>query len=375
MFSNSIDQCMKRQRRRIAALLALVMLVLPPLRAASVAPTPGDRLLLIYVTSAFGNTMATNIQAALNAIPVAQRPTVDLLGIPVGDTNGFYDNLTGAGYSLSNYCQVWDMRFDDAGAGVSACGALRADTFWSTGANNDGQLLLNFMAQGGHVFIQGENEGYCHRNEGVTQFLNDAVSTGLVGYPSVNSGTKTWSVIDNTAPDNYNTNYGTIGSVGTDYPGQVLLSQIAGGKALIRDATYALAILWDSSQLAPGNGRLMVSYDANLLRDGLAGYADYVRNTYVALSTCYNFNITKSVSPPLVCVGEAATFTLCYQNTGTRAVPAAQVWDTLPTCTTYSSAVPAPSGNSGAVYFWNLGTLNPGPQQCISFVVQAQACP
>jgi uncharacterized repeat protein (TIGR01451 family) len=366
---------LRRQKRRLAALLALMHLGAMPLAAANVAPTPGDRILIIYVNSSFGTAMLTNVQAALNAIPLAQRPTVDLLAIPVGDTNGFYDNLVGAGYSLTDYCQVWDMRFDDAGAGTSACGALRADTFWTGGANNDGQLLLNFMAQGGRVYVQGENEGYCHRNQGVTQFLNDAVTTGTVGYPSVAVGVKNWTTIDNTAPDNFASNYAALASVGTDYPGQVPLGQIAGGKALVRDGSFALAVLWDSAQLAPGNGRLMVGYDANLLRDGLTGYAAYVQNTYVTLSTCYNFVITKAVSPAVVCAGDPVTFTLCYQNTGTRAIPSAQVWDTLPACTTYSSATPAPSGNNGSVYYWNLGNLAPGPQQCISLVAQTQACP
>lgn len=363
----------QRQKRRLAALLAFLLALQGPLMAASTAPTPGDAVLIIYVNNAYGTTMIANVQTALNAIPVAQRPTVTTLAIPLGDMNGIYDNLTGAGLSLANFCQVWDMRFMDTN-NLCCSGTIREDSITQTGANNDALLFQSFLANGGHLYIQGDNEGFYARNEGVTQFLGTATGA-TVGYPAVVVGTKSWTSIDNTAPDNFASNYGALASVGTDYAGQVPLAQVGGGKVLIKDASYALEVLYDAPLLTAGNGKLMVNYDTNTFYNNLTGMTALVQNNYVTMSTCYNFTVTKAVAPAQVCAGDPAVFTVCYQNTGTRAVPSAVVWDTLPACTTFTSSTPAPTGNSGQLYWWSLGTVNPGPQICVTINVVTSTCP
>lgn len=337
------------------------------------APTPGDAVLFIYVNTPYELTMVANLKAALNALPAAQRPTITDLIIPVGSMNGFYTQLNAAGLSLANYCQVWDLRFMDANNLIGS-GLVKEDTITTTGANNDEQLFMGFLAQGGHLYIQGENEGFYGRNEGVTQFLSDATGT-TIGYPSVVIGTKTWTTFDTTAPDSFGTNYNILASLGSDYAGQVPLGQIGSGKALIKDASYAVEVLWDSAQLVPGNGKLMVNYDTNSFWNSMTGFTQVVQNNYVTMSTCYNFVVTKAVSPAQVCAGAPAVFTVCYQNTGTRAVPAAVLSDTLPNCTVYSSASVAPSGSIGQLYWWNLGTVNPGAPVCITININTTSCP
>ena len=359
--------------------LAALLLAFPPWApAASVAPVPGDAVLIIYVNDGKGTAAMNNIRTSLNAM-TSPPSLVDTLPITVGDTSGLNANLTAAGKSLSSYCQVWDIRFDsnNGGSSTSPCGVPYDDRISNTGPNNDTLVLMNFLAQGGHLFLVADNLGFCSRNEGVINFTSAAVSSGTLPYPNTVVGPKTWSTFDNTGPDNFKTNYSSaLTSVDTVYAGEIPTGSLAGGKALTTDgAGYALDILWDSTKLTAGNGKLAISFDSNINSDSQPGFAAYDQHMYVTLSTCYNFTVTKSVSPPTVCAGSPATFTVCYHNTGTRPVPAAVITDTLPNCTTYSSSTVAPSGNGGQLYWWNLGTVNPGPQVCIDITVNTSICP
>jgi uncharacterized repeat protein (TIGR01451 family) len=375
--TGSILTLFKRRKRRIAALSAFLMLwaFVAPLRAVPPPPTPGDQVLLIHVNNTYGNTMATNIKAALNALPVAQRPTITELLIPVGDKNGIYDNLTSAGLSLSNYCQVWDFRFMELNNSSAFSGTIQEDSITTSGANNDSSLFVNFLANGGHMFVIADNDQYYARNEGVIQFIADATGSAIT-YPNANSSAS-FTTISNAAPELFRTAYDTlVAPINCSvWPGFIPLSGVGTGTPLTYNGTSTLDLLWESSALKPGNGKLMVNFDTSMFNVPDPQVDGYTRNTYTTLGTCYNFTVTKAVSPASVCAGDPATFTICYSNTGTRAIPNAQVWDTLPNCTVFSSASPAASFSSGQYYRFDLGTVNAGASGCVSIDVQTTVCP
>lgn len=372
----AIRTLFNRWKRRVAALSAFLTLWAgtAPLLAAPPPPTPGDQVLLIHVNNTYGNTMATNIKAALNALPVAQRPTVTELLIAVGDKDGIYDDLTAAGISLANYCQVWDFRFMELNNSATFSGTIQEDSITTSGANNDSSLYVNFLANGGHMFVIADNDQYYARNEGVIQFIADATGSAIT-YPNANSSAS-FTSFSNVAPHFFKTAYDTLTAINcTVWPGYIPLTGIGSGTPFTYNGTSTLDLFWDSAALKPGNGRLMVNFDTSMFNVPDVQEDYYVRNTYTTLGTCYNFTVTKAVAPASVCAGDPATFTICYQNTGTRAIPNAQVWDTLPNCTVFSSSTPAASFSSGQYYRFDLGTVNAGASGCVTIDILTTVCP
>jgi uncharacterized repeat protein (TIGR01451 family) len=351
----------------------LLFLTLSRLGAVPPPPTPGDQMLFIYVDRPYSTVLVNNIKAALAALP--SPPTITDLVIPAGDRDGFYDELSAASLVLSDYCQVWDLRFHELNNGVAFSGTIQEDSITTAGANNDSLLFRNFLQQGGHLFVMGENDGFFARNEGLMQFIADATGAPI-SYPT---NSPTWSVpnIDNSAPEFFRTAYDTLVpplSLST-YPGQVPLSGVGSGMPLSYSGTHTLDLLWQAGNLASGNGKMMVTFDSNFFGVPDPQYAAYVRNAYTTLAACYNFTITKAASASLVCAGDPLSYTICWQNTGTRTIPATVLTDTLPACMTYSGASIAPSGSSGQLRWWNLAAIPPGPQQCLTINVIAQVCP
>jgi uncharacterized repeat protein (TIGR01451 family) len=355
--------------------ILLIFVSMLPATGAAIPPppTPGDQMLFIYVNRPFNVGLVNNIKAALAALP--SPPTITDLVIQPGSRNGFNDELTAAGYMLNNYCQVWDLRFHELNNGVAFSGTIQEDTITTAGANNDSLLLRNFMQQGGHLFVMGENDGFFARNEGLMQFIADATGAPI-SYPS---NAPSWNIttIDNSAPEFFRTAFDTLTtpfSLST-YPGQVPLAGIGSGQPLSRDANFTLDLLWQAGSLTSGNGKLMVTFDSNLFAVPDLQYDKYARNTYTTMASCYNFTVTKAASASQVCAGDPFSYTICWQNTGTRDIPATVISDTLPNCVAYVSASVAPSGSSGQLRWWNVGPIAPGPQQCLTINVTAQFCP
>ncbi len=371
-----------KQRRRSATLFTFLVILGVALSSAVHAfpppPTPGDAILLIYTDDPFNVIMANNVKTALTSVtsllPLAQRPTITDLVIPAGDTDGIADNIGGspAAY-LATFCQIWDIRFIPVNG---SSGLIAEDTITNVGANNDGLLFTNFLRQGGHIYLQAENEGFYSRNEGLVQFVANV--TGVpIGYPTA-AGSWSGTTVLNTAPTLFRTAFATITAplAFSTWPGLVPLANKGNGIPLVYDATYAISLFYDAAQLLPGNGRMMITFDSNMLKDMETQWDKYIVNSYTTLSTCYNFTFAKSVSPALVCAGDKATFSLCYNNIGTRDIPAVSIWDTLPPCTTYSSQTsPAPASTAGGLIRWDLGTVTMGTNTCVQLVVDTTACP
>jgi hypothetical protein len=393
----------KKFRKKIAALLGATMMFAEPLaRAANVAPVPGDKILIIYNDdTAAGNgsydlTIKNNILTALAAMGAAA-PTVTTLDVPTTETNGIWTAMQGAGLSdFSAYCQVWDVRFDlpAGGGGSTSCTVPSYDTVsLGAGATTDQSLYTAFLNQGGHLLMVGDNYGYCSRNQNLVDFVNSVITSGTMGAPWYNfTQNETFNIISNAGPDNFQTNYanlGTLGAIGTDWPGQILIggvgNQSGGGTVLVSQTgqpdanTYALALEWFANQLVGGSGKLVTIWDSNTIEEQKNNWEGYVQNLYTANSTCYNIQLTKSVSPGTVTECQQATYTLCYDNIGTRAVVGAQVWDTFSTCLSPNAGdSTAWASQAGNVYTWNLGTVNGGTNQCVTVVVdilQMPPCP
>ncbi len=368
---------------RIGVLLGLLLPGPALLRALNAPPSPPDTVLIIYLSGeAYNTTGATNIYNALQAIPSPYKPTVTMLAVPyvAGTTEGLAASLPGGNMSyLNQFCEVWDLRFVD-NPSSPPCATGSSDVITSSGANNDTQLFQNFLAQGGHLYLGGDNGGFCPRNSSVINFVQSVTGCTLP-YPNTSTTTKDWTTIDNTAPDNFATNLNTLTHLYTYYPGLVPLTSICGGKALATDGTNALEILWQSGQLNTGNGKLVASFDTNSYSDTNAAdipdsaYIQYYQNEYVALAGCVNYTMTKTVSPGSVCVGQQATYVLCLNNTGSKAIPNPQIVDTLPTCLTFISSNPASTG-VGAMRVFNFSSpLAGGDSDCVSITVQATQLP
>lgn len=386
---------LRHQKRRTAALLVLLVLSLGApkgLEATATAPTPGDNVLLIFNSGdAYAMTLKDNIKAALLSVtgPWGGTPTITELAVPATSNNGIADDIPQPdkiGYLLG-FCQVWDLRFLAGHNSASYSGTIQGDSITSGCPTCDQELFLEFLRQGGHLYLQGDHAEYYARNETLVSFIQSATGSPL-SYPGITTATVYWTTHDNTAPDNFNTNYdgAAIGQLGTYYPGYIPSGGWAGGKALTKDGSNnALALLWDSAQLSAGNGKLIAMFDSNPFSgdttniSGTNNWQAYVRHLYTALSTCYNFSATKTVTDagPL-CIGQTTAFVLCTHNTGTRALPAQSIWDSIPTCFSYASSNPAPSGNTGRFYTWAVPSLNGGENFCVTVnvtVANGGPCP
>jgi len=345
-------------------------------------PVPGETILLIYCVGDGGNNQdfVNNIKAALNAIPVPP-VLIDEVVIPDGDRNGFYDNL--GGKNLKNYCEVWDLRFrgDHINQGS---GQVMEDTITGApflpGPNSDAALFTDFLLNGGHLYIQGENQGFFGRNESVIQFLSD-ISGSVIGYPNYYNGTLDVNNYLATAPENLSSDFNILNSsvvLNTDYAGAIPLTQVGKGRPLttliVNSITSAMDLAFLPTDLNTGNGKIFINFETNCLLTGrfdLNNEGKYIQNIYDYLATCYKFTITKTVNPGKICLGESATYTICYSNTG-KDLPNVSLWDTIPNCLGIISTSQPPTGINGKLYWWNLGTVPSGTNACINIVVRGE---
>jgi hypothetical protein len=375
----------KRRSPALSVLLGLLMIVTGvnsrALRAASTPPTPGDQVLIIYNSGdSYDTTLKNDIETALAAM--ASPPTVTELAVPStasGATAGIQSYIAQPdklGY-LMQFCQVWDLRFNASHNSSAYSGTIQDDSITSGCPNCDAELFQQFLQQGGHLYLQGDHAEYYARNETLLSFLGTATGSAIT-YPGITPAVVYWTIFDNSAPDLFASNYGgTLTSMGSYYPGFIPAGGFGSGKALTKDGSgNALTILWDAPQLTAGNGKLVVMFDTNGLANdsgnitGTSQWQLYAQHLYTTLSTCYNFQATKTVdNPGPVCIGTTIHFVLCSQNTGTRALPVQSLWDTIPTCFSFVSSNPAPSTSAGNYYTWAAPSLSAGQSFCATVTV------
>ncbi len=339
-------------------------------------PTPETVLVIYRDDNGYSEEFAQNIISAIQA--AGGIVTIRTTG--VNDNDGFYDDL--GGLNLNDFCEVWDLRFNPTHIGWSYSTGVYDDTITCCGGNTDHELLKNFLLQGGHLYLQGEHQDFYGRNMSLLQFIADV--SGAISYPGVVTNYKQWTNIAN-APENFRTDFRTLSVMDTYYPGTILLSGVGRGRPVTTDGTYSLDLAFLSSDLYVGNGKMFVNFDTNAFTGDTncpggcftatqEGY--YIQNVYDFLADCTKYTLTKTVNPSTICVGQNATYQICYNNIGSKALTGVVVWDTIPNClAVQASTNPSPSGNSGQLYWWNIGTVNPGVNACINVVVRATCLP
>jgi len=340
-----------------------------PLCAA--LPNPPDTILIITTSDScdgapgYEAAMLTNLETALAALG-ANAPTVKTIQTACSTTGevGIQSALTAAGYTLSEFCEVFDLRFL-SNPGVQACSA-GGDSSMITSA--DTTLYLAYLAQGGHLILDADNAGFCNRDASVVSFVAAATGCNLgwnVG-DTISSTSFIWTTFN--APLQGSDN--TLTSYGSDYPGYITTGNICNATALTTSGSDVLDMLWTSNQLIPGGGTLELNMDTNGLEEGVTGYEAYWQNVYAMNGTCYNFTLTKTVNPTTICVGGSVTFTVCLKNTGTQTMTDPKITDAIPSCMSYVSSNPSGTvvGNN---FSYTVPTLASGASACVSIVATA----
>jgi uncharacterized repeat protein (TIGR01451 family) len=367
-------------------------------KAASVPPTPGDSILLVYLAGLASDVSSTTvIQTALTAAPftappgVGSEPQITLLPMTAGIQEGVANALASQypGDTLSSFCQVWDLRFDPNAPGGSTqpCEATQDDVITAA----DGALYKTYLQQGGHLVVLADNSGYCPRDLSVVNFIVTVTGQAL-GLINTTDNENTWDTFfNNAAPDLFGTNVNNLlglGGIDTWYPGS--LTNVAGangygnGTPMITGPLGVLGVMWNPPQ-AVGSGKLFLLTDTNVISDagsvpeGIRAANSYalVQNLYTTMSTCFNFTITKSVTPPTLCVGANAVFSIVFTNTGSRSITNPTITDALPSCfsyvsSNYSSAAGGPNAitPTGAAYVPSV-TLTNGQSVTVNITATA----
>jgi uncharacterized repeat protein (TIGR01451 family) len=368
---------LKLRIKSILVVMAAILFLLNPLKTWAGLPAPPDTILIVTTSDAcdgapgYEANMVTNLEAALAALG-ASAPTVKTIQTACNTTGevGIQSALTGAGYTLSEFCEVFDLRFL-SNPGVQSCTSSGdSSMITNTGANNDTQLYLAYLAQGGHLVLDADNAGFCNRDASVVSFV--AAATGC------NLGWNVGDTISNnayTGPFTFNAPlqgaYNTLTAYEGDYPGYITAGNTCGATSLTTSGSDVFDMLWTGGQLTSGAGSLELNMDTNGLEEGLTGYQAYWQNVYAMNGTCYNFTMTKTVNPPTVCVGQSVTFTVCLKNTGTQNMTNPQITDVIPSCMSYVSSNPGGSAVGNNFSYTYVGTLATNQQACVNIVAQA----
>jgi uncharacterized repeat protein (TIGR01451 family) len=374
-------------------LWALVGLV-PSAAWAVGPPNPAESILVIYTDadiSGYSVTLKNAFVAALGAVVPA--PTITQLDIPTGHV-GIYNDLhalAGSPTDLSQWCQVWDLRFRSDKDNIAYTGPNQEDVITFAGANNDTLLFTNYLDQNGHLFLEGEHHDFYIRDLNLFALINAVAATPLNGaqiyadYNAMNPG----AIGGFSAYGGFNVNWNNIsaGTINASFPGGLEVNYAGSGHAIganFAGAYYSAggscntAYAWGTGDLNT-NGRMVVNFETNafVAPNANATSNEWIQNVYQLLSGCYKYSLTKTFSPTNLCVGDSGTFALCYSNTGSTALTNVPLWDTLPACLTYNSDSQGGATHVGQVYSWSLPSIAAGASACITvnFTVANFLCP
>ena len=387
---------------RPAVLLALVVCLPFSLRAVG-PPSPAESILVIYTTADTspgacpGCYSVTFKNAFVNALSaVAPPPIITQLAVPTGQF-GIYTALhalPGAPTDLSQWCQVWDLRFRSDQGNVAYTGPNKEDVITFAGANNDTLLYTNYLNQNGHLFLQGEHHDFYIRDQNLFAFINSVASTpkSNVAMPYASYNSMNTGAIGGfpAAPNTFNTSFNNIaaGTINAAFPGGLDKIYAGSGEPIganftdqAGDGTMSgkaanTAYAWMSADLNT-NGRLVVNFETNAFATPNATSDQWIQNVYQLLSGCYKYTLTKAFDQPTLCVGDSSFFTLCYSNTGSTALTNVPLWDTLPSCFSYVSDSLGGATSVGQLYNWVVPSIASGASACVTvnFTVSSFACP
>lgn len=396
------DKSLVRALRGLWLAGAIALLAALPLWAAG-PPSPAESVLLIYSDATpYGISLKDTFKNALLAVS----PPAIITEVHVGSADiGIYNQLlaqTGQS-SLSNWCQVYDLRFREDMNNQPYTGPNQNDVITFTGANNDTQLFTDYLNANGHLFLQGEHHDFYIRDLNLFAFINAVATTGIspaqayAGYLDTTSIPTLNTVARGgfpATPNAFNTSWNNLvgGTINVGFPGGLEIAYAGSGHpigAFFTSSFYSTganqcnsAYAWMSSDLKT-NGRLVVSFESNAYQQPQPGSSpasvavSWIQNVYQLLSGCYRYSLSKAFNPTQLCVNDSGSFTLCYSNEGSTTLTNVPLWDTMPPCLSYTGASQAPNAVNGSVYSWVIPSLAPAASACITvnFTVSSFACP
>jgi len=276
--------------------------------------------------------------------------------------------------------QVWDFRYSDP-TNQTLTPAMRT-------------ALETYMTTGGTVFVLGENAS--NPKPGLDNFVNDVVASGTYNGSGVGTGnggeflkldSAACTIAEDFANDYQALGACALGAVQADWPGQILVTQLAGGHGVYTNAagTKATGIAYRGIDLKPiySGSKLFLWYDyqamLNMTNCSCANYAnmEMIKNimdflvpptatpTFTQTATptvtptatpTTPIIITKTISKTIVALNDAITYCFDFTN-GTSATQNFVLWDTIPAVTDYvgcdnSCSTVTIGGN--VIVYWNV---------------------
>lgn len=334
------------------------------------SPANGESILLIYTTATdFSTELKTAFIEALTEM--SPSATIDEVQISIGDGAGpgFYDELvnqTGEN-NLSNWCQVYDLRFRDDRNNVGWTGQAQEDVITYIGNNTDWELFQNYLNIGGSLFLQGEHHDFYVRNSNLMMFIN-SVATQPISQKFVSIQVERFDITDfSSTIENFSSDFNTLngGKLQGNFIGGIDIATKGSGRPLttLKNGNMAMALAYLPTDLKTDMGRMVVSFESNAFaEDGLKNSTSkaWIQNVYDLLSGCYRYNIEKTFEPDTGKVGQEGTFKIFYENSGVQELQNFTVRDTIPSCLEFISSSPAPSGNNGNAFWWDLSKVPSG---------------
>ncbi len=349
-------------------------------------PPDGESCLLIYTSATEYNVGLKDAykEALLGITPPAE---VTELEIKSGDGSGpgFYDELvaqTGK-KELSDWCQVYDLRFRDDKNNIGWTGQNQEDVLTYIGTNSDWQLFEDFLNIGGNLFLQGEHHDYYIRDANLIMFINN-VAVQPITQQYVNIHMDGFDITDFSAtPENFSTDFNdlTTGALSGFFIGGISLNSAGSGRPITTLDVGAMALAYLPQDLKTTMGRLVVCFESNAFAEPTLANATskgWIQNVYDLLSGCYRYDLTKDFVPDTILVNTEGTFILTYENNGEHDMKNVMISDTIPTCLEFLSSTPAPTGNTNNYYWWTIPTIAQGSSakitvnyRCISMPTQS----
>ncbi len=337
-------------------------------------PPDGETVLIIYTsTTDFNISLKDAFKDALTSITPPATVTEVEIKLGDGSSPGFYDELVAqTGESeLSEWCQVYDLRFRDDKNNIGWTGQNQEDVLTYIGNNTDWELFEDYLNIGGNLFLQGEHHDYYIRDVNLLMFINYVAQQPITQqYVDIHMD----EVAINTFasdPENFSTDFNdlTTGFITGNFAGGINLSNTGSGRPVTTLDIGAMALAYLPQDLKTSMGRLIVSFESN-------GFAEpqlqnetskgWIQNAYDLLSGCYRYDLTKDFTPDTIQVNSEGTFTLSYENNGVHDMFNVTISDTIPTCLEFISSTPAPTGNTNNYYWWIIPTIPKGSSASIT---------
>lgn len=347
---------------RPAVLFLAVSLFAGALSADTIVgpPPDGESILLIYTnTTQFNISLKDAFKAALTGITPPASITEVLVKSGDGTRPGFYDELvaqTGK-TGLSDWCQVYDLRFRDDRNNIGWTGQNQEDVLTYIGTNTDWKLFEDYLNIGGSLFLQGEHHDYYIRDANLLMFINYVARLPITQqYADIHMDQVTINTFASN-PENFSTDFNTLstGAITGNFAGGINLKNIGSGRPITTLDIGAMALAYLPQDLKTSLGRLVVSFESNGFAEPTLQNATsngWIQNVYDLLSGCYRYDLAKTFVPDTIQVDSAGTFSLAYANNGDHDMLNVKISDTIPACLQFISSTPPPSGNTGRYYWW-----------------------